>query len=348
MRLQPRQNCGNDETELNPILVDLFRNKTLESRHRGAVAAVDASGRLVFSLGNIDALVFPRSALKPIQAIPLLESGAAEHFRLSRREIALGCASHNAEQAHLDVLTAWMSKLHLDESMLECGASLPLHTDSAHQWLREGGQAMRQLHNCSGKHTGMMTLAKFMDVSVDGYSAYDHPVQQRWMNVLSDLAEVDSLVLPWDRDGCGLPALALPLRNFALGLSRFCALDQQPVARRKAMHDILIAMHENPDMVAGTDRCCTATMSAHHDLVVKTGAEGVFAAIAPSAGIAVALKIDDGATRAADAALGAVLKKLGVLSTAQYESLSPWYAPELRNSQNIVVGRLAPAAVWDM
>lgn len=332
---------------MNPVLVDVYRSQTLESRHRGAVAAVDASGKLIYSMGNIDALVFPRSAIKPLQAIPLLESGAARQYQMSAQEIALACASHNAEPLHQSVLAQWMSRVGVDESQLECGPSLPLHTETAHQWLRNGGEPQPVLHNCSGKHTGMMSLARFLDAPVEGYSGYHHQTQQHWMKVLTDLTGVDSNRLPWDRDGCGLPAVALPLRHFAEALSRFCALDNQAAERGQAMSEILAAMHAHPKMVAGTDRCCTAAMLAHKDLVVKTGAEGVFAAIAPSAGIALALKIDDGATRAADAALGAALKRLGILSQSEYESLKNWFSPDITNSQKVVVGRLAPAAVWD-
>ena len=331
---------------MNPVLVDVYRDRTLESRHRGAVAAVDATGKLIYSLGNIDALIFPRSSIKPIQAIPLLESGAAKQFGLTPSEIALSCASHNAESFHRTALSNWLSRAALDESMLECGVSLPLHTASAHQWLRDGGDAMKGLHNCSGKHTGMMTLARYLDVPVNGYSEYQHPTQQRWMNVLTDFTGIDSDNLPWNRDGCGLPALAMPLRSFANALARFCALEDQPEHRALAMSDILSAMHNHPEMVAGTDRCCTATMQVHDDLVVKTGAEGVFAAIAPSAGIALALKIDDGATRAADAALGAALKHLGLLTESQYESLRQWFSPDIINSQGVAVGSLTASSVW--
>lgn len=331
---------------MNPILVDVYRGDTLESCHRGAVAAYDATGKLIFSLGNVEALTFPRSALKPIQAIPLLESGAAAHFQLSVQEIALACASHNGEQSHRAVLAAWLSKLDLQVNQLECGCSLPMHTPSAHQWLLEGGEPMRYLHNCSGKHVGMMSLAKYLRQTVSGYSAYGHQTQQRWMQVLSDLTELDCFKQPWDRDGCGLPALALPLRDFARALAEFCAPERHSRERSKAMADILHAMQAFPELVAGTGRCCTATMQSHDDLVVKTGAEGVFAAIAPTAGIALALKIDDGAARAADAALGAALKKLGILTRVQYESLHRWYSPKILNSQNTVVGKLVPASVW--
>lgn len=331
---------------MNPILVEVFRNDTRESFHRGAVAAVDARGEVVFSLGDISALVFPRSAIKPIQAIPLIESGAANRFSLTAQELALACASHNAEQEHQAVLAGWMQKVGLEESMLACGPSLPLNQETAHQWLREGGKATRRLHNCSGKHTGMLTLAKHLEASLSDYADYHHPTQQLWMQVLEDLTGADVAAMPWDRDGCGLPALALPLKDFAKALAGFCNLKNKDQARANAMRTVLEVMHEHPQMVAGSERCCTATMKVHHDLVVKTGAEGVFAAIAPSQGIAIALKIDDGATRAADAALGAVLNHLDIISEADYHSLKQWYAPEIINSQNIVVGRLAASAQW--
>ncbi len=331
---------------MNPVLVEVFRSDKVESFHRGAVVAVDVSGQVIFELGDINALVFPRSSLKPIQAIPLIESGAAEHFSLTPQEIALSCASHNAEDNHQHVLTQWMKKIGLTADQLECGPSLPLHIDTAHQMLRDGGEAERRLHNCSGKHTGMLTLASFLDVSTDGYCDYQHETQRRWMQVLSDLTGSDVTRYPWDKDGCGLPAMAMPLIEFGKALSCFCATDKQPQKRAAAMKRILAAMQAHPDMVAGTGRCCTATMKACEGLVVKTGAEGVFAAIAPDRGIAIALKIDDGATRAADAALGAVLLQLDIINQSQYESMSNWYRPEIINSQGVSVGSLSPSSVW--
>ncbi len=331
---------------MNPVLIEIFRNELVESRHRGAVVAVNSQGKTLFELGDINALVFPRSSLKPIQTLPLLESGAAEHFALSSAEIALACASHNAETAHQQVLNDWMSRVGLQPDQLECGPSLPLHETTAHQLLRDGGEAARHLHNCSGKHTGMLTLARYLDQPLPGYSSYEHATQGSWMDVLTELSGLDVRQMPWDRDGCGMPAVAMPLLAFAKALGCFCDPGRYAATRASAMQRVLSAMNEHPQMVAGTDRCCTATMRAHPSLVVKTGAEGVFAAIAPESGIAIALKIDDGATRAADAALGAVLRKLGVLSAAQYNDLKPWYAPEVRNSQDYVTGRIVPSAVW--
>ncbi|OED39062.1 hypothetical protein AB833_16080 [Chromatiales bacterium (ex Bugula neritina AB1)] len=331
---------------MNPVLVEVFRNDQLESCHRGAVVALNSSGDTIFELGDINALVFPRSSLKPIQAIPLLESGAADFFELTGQEIALACASHNAERSHQAVLASWMSKLSLEVEDLECGPALPMHQITAHQLLRDGGVAARDLHNCSGKHTGMLTLARFLEQPLQDYSNYKHATQQCWMDVLTELSGERIQDLPWDRDGCGMPAVALPLIAFARALSAFCKPADHSPERARAMHAILRSMNEHADLVAGSDRCCTATMRAHSDLVVKTGAEGVFAAIAPEAGIAIALKVDDGATRASDVVLGATLRKLGVLSEQQYSDLASWYTPSVVNSQKFVTGRVVPSSAW--
>ncbi len=331
---------------MNPVLADVYRNTLVESRHRGSVVAMNGHGETVFELGNIDDLVFPRSSLKPVQTIPLLETGAADHFGLSVEQIALACASHGAEKFHRITLLNWMEKTGLSPADLECGKSLPLHVDSAHQLLREGGQPDRLHHNCSGKHTGMLTLASFLDQPLVGYSRYEHEVQSRWMDVLTELSALEMRDMPWDRDGCGMPALAMPLRAFARSLASFCRLQDQSSKRAEAMKKILVSMNSYPEMVAGSGRCCTATMKVHKSLVVKTGAEGVFAAIAPDSGIAIALKIDDGATRAADVVLGAVLRKLGVLSDSQYDALQPWYNPVVENSQGVATGKILPSSVW--
>lgn len=327
-------------------MVDIFRSQTVESRHRGAAVAVDATGDTVFQLGDIDALVFPRSSLKPFQAIPLVETGAAAHFSLSDRELALACASHNAEHGHQQVLAEWMQRVGLNPGQLECGEALPLDQTTAHEHLRAGGDPAKQLHNCSGKHTGMLTLAKYLDLPTTGYSLLEHPTQQRWIDALTELSEVEIKNMPWDRDGCGLPAFAMPLRALALAFSRFAKRGSLSDQRFLAMSKISHAMRTQPEMVAGRNRCCTATMQATDTLVVKTGAEGVFGGVCLSRGIGFALKVDDGASRASDAALGALLHTIGIFNQSSYQSLEQFYQPDIKNSQGAVVGKIAPASVW--
>ncbi len=331
---------------MNPVLVDVLRRDTVESRHRGAVVAINAEGKTVLSLGDTEALVFPRSSLKPLQAIPLLESGAVERFAMSDQELALCCASHSGEQIHLQVLNQWMQRVGLSASQLECGPSLPLDKHAAEELLRNGGNASRELHNCSGKHTGMLTLSAFLEQPLAGYSEYNHPTQQKWMAVLSELSGVNILDMPWDKDGCGLPAIAMPLSAFARSFTPFIHSADGNTKRGMAASRIARAMRAHPQLVAGTKRCCTATMAGVDNLMVKTGAEGVFIAVAVNAGIIIALKADDGANRAAEVMLGATLRQLGLLSAGQYSALAPWYSPPILNSQQAVVGSVVPSKVW--
>lgn len=332
---------------MNPVLAEVLRGGAVESCHRGAVIAMNADGKTVLSVGNTNALVFPRSSLKPLQVIPLVESGAADQFDLTESELALACASHNGENEHLQVLMRWMDRVELTPSQLECGPSLPLDNETSETLLRSGGSASRELHNCSGKHTGMLTMAAFLGESLSGYSEYGHATQQGWMSLLSELSGVNVFDMPWDRDGCGLPAVALPLSAFARAFTPFITAHKSTASRSRAMARVASAMTAQPHMVAGSNRCCTASMKNCDELMVKVGAEGVFIAVAIKAGVVIALKNDDGATRGAEVMLGAALRHLGLVSANQYEALAPWYKPPILNSQKVVVGSVQPSKVWN-
>lgn len=331
---------------MNPVLVEVWRNRAIESQHRGAVVAVDARGKRLLEIGDVERLVFPRSALKPIQAIPLLEDGAADYFSMSSAEIALACASHNAEPFHIAAIEQWMVRLGVTPDNLECGAALPMYQPAAHEMLAQRSGPGRQYHNCSGKHTGMLTLARFHNEPLAGYSDYQHKTQQLWMSALQSLTGLDVATLPWDLDGCGLPALALPLASLATAYARLgdtCLA----ATRRVAIDRICSAMQSHPELVAGTARCCTAVMRQVDELTVKTGAEGVFGAVSHRHGVGIALKIDDGATRAAEAALGATLRKLGLIDEEQYQALGQHFFPPVLNSQARITGAVRPSADWN-
>lgn len=331
---------------MNPILVEVLRNQSIESVHRGAVVALNARGETLLSVGDTDALVFPRSSLKPLQVLPLVESGAIDQYAITDQELALACASHSGQPVHMQVLSNWMQRVGLTPAQLECGPSLPLHKESAHAHLRSGGEASRELHNCSGKHTGMLTMSAFLEESLAGYSDYDHVSQRQWMEVLSELSGVNIFDMPWDRDGCGLPAVAMPLISFARAFVLFCTQNRDNSKRAKAAARVAAAMRAHPQLVAGSDRCCTGVMQEVDNLLVKTGAEGVFISVAARAGVVIALKTDDGATRGAEAILGATLRHLGLISAKQYELLSAWFCPPIHNSQQVVIGSIKPAGYW--
>jgi L-asparaginase II len=318
----------------NPILVEITRGALVESIHRGSIAIADAEGAIRFALGDIEAPVYPRSALKPIQALPLIESGAAEAFGLSDEEVALACASHSGEPMHTERVAAWLARIGCGESDLACGPQAPRYEPALDAMIRRGDKPTRIHNNCSGKHAGFLTLARHWNVAVAGYERIDHPVQQAVATSLRVLSGVEELA--WGVDGCAAPNFALPLAGFARALAKLAG------GRTKGAARILRSMIAHPELVGGTGRACTGLIrTAAGRAAVKTGAEGVYAGIVPKRGLGIALKIDDGATRAAETAIAAILDKLGVLAGGAREFL---HAPIL-NTRGATVGerRQAPA-----
>ncbi len=316
----------------NPILVEVTRGSLVESIHRGSIAIADAEGTIRYALGDIQSPVYARSSLKPIQALVLIESGAAEAFGLSDKEVALACASHSGEPMHTARVSAWLKRIGCDESDLACGPQLPRYEPASEAMLRRGDKPTRLHNNCSGKHSGFLTVARHWDVPTAGYELIDHPVQQAVATSLRELSGVDEL--PWGVDGCAVPNFALPLGGFARALAKLAG-GRTPGAPR-----IIHAMTSYPELVGGTGRACTLLMRASAGrAAVKTGAEGVYAGILPERGLGIALKIDDGATRASETAIAAILDKLGVLGDGGREFLA---APVL-NTRGATVGERRPA-----
>ena len=324
----------------NPILVELTRGALVESIHRGAVAIANADGEIVFSLGDIDAPLYPRSSLKPIQALPLLESGAAEAFGLGDEEIALACASHSGEPMHTERVKAWLARIGCNASDLACGAQA-VRYEPAWEAMIKAGEAPTRIHNnCSGKHTGFLTVARHWDIATAGYERHDHPVQRAVAETLKELSE-QSDEFAWGVDGCTAPNFALPLSGFARALAKLAKTETLPEPRAGAARRIVRAMTRHPELVAGTARVCTTFMRAAAGRVaVKTGAEGYFAGIIPGRGWGIALKIDDGAGRAAETAMAALLDALDLL--AGHAAQAILRAPIL-NTRNAVVGERRPS-----
>ena len=326
----------------NPILAEVWRGDRVESQHRGRALVLDQHGNTVLSLGNTAELVFPRSAIKPLQAIPLVESGAADTWGLSAAHLALACASHNGEPLHTELVCEILQRLALTPDALVCGADLPMFTASAHALIRHGQAPGREHHNCSGKHSGMLTLSKHMGWTLHDYNQYDHPAQQAWREVLSALCHVNADELPWDFDGCGIPALALPLEKLTRGFMAFADPQTQAPARAEAIRRITAAIQAHPMNIAGTDRCCTTVVAASSGrVIVKTGAEGVFAGFIPDRKLSFTLKIDDGAGRAAETALGGLLAAL-TEPVATAPATQCFFNRSLQNSQGKVVGKITP------
>lgn len=329
----------------NPVLVEVLRGETVESRHRGTLAVVDADGALVAGIGGVEAPVFPRSAVKALQALPLVESGAADALDLSPAELALACASHNGEQVHVNAARVMLMKAGLDESALECGSHWPKRMqDVAH--LHQTDESPCPLHNnCSGKHAGFLGLARTLGVPTQGYVEPDHPVQQEVRAALEEISGVSLTEAARGTDGCSIPTYAMPLDALALAFARFGTGAGLSPLRAQAAERLYDACVETPFMVAGTERFCTGVMELFGGRVfVKTGAEGVFTAALPELGFGVALKCEDGGTRASQVMMAAVLEALLDLDEDERKGLEPWLRPRLDNWNGRVVGALRPVA----
>ncbi|QPC42033.1 asparaginase [Kaustia mangrovi] len=323
---------------VNPVTVEVTRGGIVESRHRGALAIVDSHGRLVAGLGDIEVPVFPRSAIKAFQALPLVENGAADAFGFTPAEIALACASHGGEPAHVETARGMLAKLGLDESALECGAHWPTWPKAARDLAHEGLEPGALHNNCSGKHAGMLAVARHAGVAHRGYVRRDHAVQRGIADVIADMCGAATLSAPCGTDGCSVPTWALPLGALARGFARLASGEGLSPARAEAARRIVEAVRGNPFMVAGTRRFCTRLMEAVPRAFVKTGAEGVFCGAVPHAGLGLAVKCDDGASRAAEVTTAAALASLPVWSDGERRVLESFAAVELRNWNEIHVG----------
>jgi L-asparaginase II len=326
---------------LDPLSVEVTRGERIESRHQVSAVVVDADGRVVYRAGDPAAVVFPRSSIKPVQALALIESGAAEAQGCSDQEIALACASHAGAAEHVDTVAPWLERIGYGERDLECGCHLPYAWDATVELLR-AYQEPNQLHNnCSGKHTGFLTLARHETWQTKGYIDYGHPVQQRVLGLLESMCGLDLSGAPWGVDGCGIPTIAVPLANLALAMARLAAPDDQPERRQAACTRVRRAMSAHPRLISGSGRFCTRVIQATAGrALVKTGAEGVYAASFPELGLGVALKVEDGTTRAAEAAMAYLLARFEVLDDDGSAALADLLDTPIVNRAGRTVGRI--------
>ncbi|WP_119165175.1 asparaginase [Algihabitans albus] len=332
----------------NPVLVEVTRGTMVESRHRGAFAVCDTEGRVLLSAGDVERTIYPRSAIKPLQALALVETGAAESFAVSDAEVALACASHDGEPLHAEAAQHWLQRIGLSVADLECGAHWPYHEPSLRTLAAHGGTPTAAHNNCSGKHSGFLSLAQHLRAPTAGYIRFEHPVQQSVLGILEMMTGLDLRDAPRGIDGCGIPQYGMPLGNLALAFARFAEPNDQPERRQAACARIRRSMAEHPVMVAGHERFCTKVIAATQGrALVKTGAEGVFAAAVPELGLGVAVKIDDGQKRASEVVMAGLLNRLGLLDEGARQVLAPLLEPPLVNRRGETVGviRLAPEAI---
>jgi L-asparaginase II len=326
---------------LGPRMAELFladsRGDLVESRHQVAAVVTDSAGVLVASAGLHQEPVFWRSTAKPFQLWPLVARGGESRWTLSDRHLALACGSHNAEPMHREVAGDWLRRIGAKESDLACGGHASLSPKVAEAMIREGVTPGPLSSNCSGKHAGMMALALMEGWPLAGYQRLEHPVQHAIADSIARWGGLDAGALHWGIDGCAAAAVATPLTHLATAWARLGTSDDVALGR------IRNAMLAHPELVAGTGRLDTMLMQAWQgQILVKVGAEGVFAAALPSLGLGVALKVADGDMRAAGIALVAILEQLvvraGATDAMPLDTLAPWRDPAIRNTRGEITG----------
>ncbi len=328
----------------NPVVVEATRGDRVESAHSGAGAVVDPYGRLVMSFGDAGRSVYPRSAVKALQALPLIESGAADRLGLSDNEIALACASHSGSETHVATARAMLAKAGFDERVLECGAHWPLGEEEARALARLGETPTALHNNCSGKHAGFVCVSCAMGVDPKGYVAPDHAVQREVKAAIEGITGAQLGEETRGVDGCSIPTYAAPLTALALGFARLGTGEGLSPQRRDAAARIRAAVAAHPLTVAGPGRFDTEIMSLIGARVfLKSGAEGVLCAALPKAGLGLAVKADDGAGRAAQVMIAALIRRFGAFDEKTAARFAHLVSPRLSNWNGAEVGRLRPA-----
>lgn len=324
-----------------PAIVEVTRGAFVESVHVLDIVVADADGTIVDVWGDQSRKVFPRSAIKALQALPLVESGAADAFGFGSRHLALACASHNGQPMHVSTAREMIEKSGLHETCLECGAQLPDRTEDQAALFTNNINASAIHNNCSGKHSGFMAFAKFTGKPVKNYIRFDSPAQKEIAGVLESVLGAPHGADNYAIDGCSIPTYTVPLDKLAVAFANFGIAKSGSALRSDAMRRIRDACLECPEMVAGDHRVCTRLMQAlGKRAFVKVGAEGVYTASLPELGFGIALKAQDGNPRAAEVAVSSLIASLLELNESEAALMAPLVNPVLRNRNGMEVGSI--------
>lgn len=325
------------------VLVEVTRGPLVENHHRGHVAIVDWRGKLLYSAGDPYYMTYWRSSAKPVQALPVIESGAADRYGITPKDLALFCASHNGETMHTDTVLEILAKIGMDQQLLQCGVHMPYHAQTT-KMMTEAGQQPNSLHsNCSGKHAGMLTLVAHKGYDSANYIEEEHPLQQTILDYIADLTGYPREEIAIGIDGCGVPVHGLPLYNMSLAYARMVKPEGADPARVDSCRRIVQAMMAHPEMVGGTDRFCTDLMRvARGKLIGKAGAAGVYSVGVIDAGIGITVKCEDGISRGRDPVVVEILHQLGYLTDEQVEALEKYHRPKNINHRKEKCGEVIP------
>lgn len=334
-----------------PVL-ECTRGPIVESTHDGIIAIATSDGTLLGGVGDVDAVVYMRSSAKPFQAVPIILSGAAEAFAINPAELAIMCSSHSGTDDHVAVLEGIQHRLGISEDALHTGWHWPYHRETAIRLHAEGKEPTQNRHNCSGKHTGMLAIARHLDLSEEDYTERTHPVQQMSLHEVATLCGIAEEDVVLGVDGCSVPTFAVPMAQAATGYARIMDSDWGDPAHRNALDRIRVAMTAHPHLVAGPGRFDTALMEATSGrILAKGGVEGYQAIGVPGRnlggdnppyGITVKIKDGDQGKRAAAAVAMTVMQRLHVLSDEEAAILAPFAPRSLTNHAGLTIGDLRP------
>ena len=317
-------------------IIEITRGNWVESAHAVDIVVADAEGTLIAAWGETQRLIFPRSSIKAFQALPLVESGAAEAYGFESRHLALACASHNGEQIHVDCVSEMLDRAGITAACLECGAQWP----QAPEDQTNPRAAPLPIHNtCSGKHAGFLAFARHTGLATKGYVGLEHPVQREVANVMEKISGHPHRADNHGIDGCSVPTFTLPLHKLAIAFAKFGIGDDPEPLRSCAMIRLRDACVRHPDMVAGANRLCTRLMQVlGRRALVKVGAEGVYTASLPELGIGIAMKAHDGSLRAVELAVSALVAQYLELNERETQAMQPLLRPVVKNCTGMEVG----------
>jgi L-asparaginase II len=330
-------------TSSGPIEIAAMRGGAVESLHRVHAVIAGPDGDATHVFGDADRVIFPRSSLKAMQSLPLIETGAADAYECRPAELALACASHEGEGEHVLHVKNWLARMELDADALACGPQWPRRENDHADMIRERETPGRVHNNCSGKHSGMLAVAQHLGEDVSDYVDVTHGVQRRVFEVVEELSGHSLADAPVGIDGCSAPNPALPLKALAVAAARYAEADAERLGdvRAIACQRMMAAMLEAPEMVGGTERFDTDLIRVMDGRAFsKTGAEGVYVIYLPEAKLGVALKAEDGAPRASTAAVWSVLDRLGMLDGPTKAALRSHCRPDIHNWDGLVTGQL--------
>jgi L-asparaginase II len=331
----------------NPVLVEVWRGEFLESLHRGAFAVVAANEEIVFEVGDIRSPIYPRSAIKPVQALALVESGALRRFGLDDSHVCLASASHAGEVEHARRVETWLQTIGLDAGALECGAHRPYSQDACDALVRSGIEPTAVQNNCSGKHCGYLTVARHFGEDYHGYIEPDHPVQRLVTRTIEEVCDWPLAGARPGVDGCGVPVHGIPLRHLAVAFAAFSKAPGAGDSRSIARATIRDAILRYPRLIAGQGQFCTRVIEkSAGSAILKSGAEGVLTATLLEEGIGIAVKIDDGAKRAAEVLMASILQRF-TSNPSFAECLADESDVAVRNVAGRCVGRIRTVSLAD-